>query len=300
MRYLLFIWVLSLNVICTQLYGQTIIDLENGGNVRSKNLRDYDKDKLVASKIAEKDSLKYVECLTRGFNALHTDSLKMARTYFTEALALRPSAPGNYIIHKQLALIAEAEGDFHKASQQYTLILKQYPEFHDVRAARASANLQLRHFKESIEDCDVLLKQTVTSVSRERLYFIRASAYMGQRLLKEARQDFEQVSLLNPENLNAPIMIALILHDEGRMQEALNRLNLHLQGHPENIEALLLRASFEEELQQFSLARADYDQAIVLAPERSELYLLRASCLESLGLKELARRDRLKAQSLRR
>lgn len=276
---------------------QTIVELNRGGNVRAKNLRDYDKALLESQ--SKLDSLKYVEHLTRGFNALHDDSLLLAKFYFEEALRLREDAPGNHIVRLQLARIAEVEGDFRKAADMYSYILRQQPDNVDVRIARAAVNLQLRYFKEAKDDCDVLLKLSHEKAVLERLYFVRASANMGMRLFSAAQRDFEQVLRLNPQHQNAPIMLSLLLHDEGRTNEALNKLNLYIQVHPESVDALLLRATFEMEMSQYEAARVDLDDALKLAPFRADLYLERANCFEKLGLKEKARKDRLKAKSLR-
>lgn len=276
---------------------QTVIELDKGGAVRSKNLRDYDK--AVSLEQAQMDSIKYVDHITRGFNALHDDSLRLAQSHFEAALKLRPNAPGNHIVKQQIAKIAEAEGRFADAANLYTQILKQQPDLHAIRIERAALNLQLRHFKESKEDCDVLLQQTSTSIDAERLYFIRASANIGLRLNDDAQRDFEHVLKLNPRHESAPIMLALLLHDEGQANKALTLLNLHLQAHPENVEALMLRASFEMKQSRYEAARADLDKAISLAPDEPALYLERANCFDKLKNKERARRDRLKAHTLK-
>ncbi len=276
---------------------QTIIDLNKGGNVRSKNIRDYD---IAIDRHQQlQDSLKYVELITRGFNALHTDSLQQAKTYFDEALKLRPEATGNYIIRQQLAKIAEAKGDLTEAAKIYTQILKQQPNLHEIRADRAAIYLQIHHFKEAKEDCEILFNQSPLPISAEHLYFMRATAHTGLRHFEDARKDYEHVLRLNPKHPSAPILLALLFHDNGQTNKALNLLNLHLQAQPENIDALTLRASFEMELSHYEAARVDLDKAISLAPNTPELYLERATCLDKLGHKDSAQRDRLKAQKLR-
>jgi tetratricopeptide (TPR) repeat protein len=270
---------------------QTVIDMDKGGQVRNKTLRDYDR--RIQAEVLKEDSLKYVDCLTRAFNALYVDSLTQAQTFFQEALALRPDAPGNYIVRKHLAEICEARGELKEASMLYSKILKEHPEMHQVRIARAAVNVQMHYYQEAQVDCDYLLSREYNALPMERLYFIRATALMGMRQNKEARKDLERVVLLNPDNLNAPIMLALSFYNDGQPQEALNRLNLHLQSHPKNIDALLLRANFFMEIKRYEAALDDLTAVLTMAPKSAEAYMQRAACYEKLGKLEAAQADRM-------
>lgn len=289
---------LLLMCISTSAVAQTVIDLNKGGSVRSKTLSDYDKEAYI--KATKADSVRYADCLKRAFSALHCDSLAEAKTFFKEALKLRPTADGNYIVEQHLGEIAEVEGHLNEAEKHYTQALKQKPDFHQIRMSRAVVSLQLHHFLEAKNDCDALLALTPTKEERTRVLFIRASALMGMRLNQEARKDLETLCLLDPKNENAPIMLALSLHDEGRSQEALERLTLHLGINKENVDALALRASIYGALKLHDLALLDYDEAIRLTPENAELYLERATCFEKLGKHSAAEKDRLKARKLRK
>lgn len=284
--------------IATSATAQTVIDLNNGGSVRAKNLHDYDRE--MAVKAAREDSVRYADCLKRAFSALHCDSLSEAKRYFKEALALRPTAEGNYIVEQHLGEISEVEGLLGEAEQHYTNALKQNPELHHTRMARAVVAVQLRHFSEAKTDCDALLTLTPTKEERMRLLFVRATALMGLRLNKEARKDLETLCFLDPKNENAPVMLALSLHDEGRSQEAIEQLNRHLSVHPENVEAYALRGAIYEAQNLNDLATLDYDEAIKRAPERADLYEERARCLKKLGKHTAAEKDRLTARKLRK
>ena len=277
---------------------QTVIDLNNGGSVRAKNLRDYDRE--MAAKAVREDSVRYTDCLKRAFSALHCDSLSEAKRYFKEALSLRPTAEGNYIVEQHLGEISEVEGLLGEAEQHYTNALKQNPELHHTRMARAVVAVQLRHFSEAKSDCDALLTLTPTKEERMRLLFVRATALMGLRLNKEARKDLETLCFIDPKNENAPVMLALSLHDEGRSQEAIEQLNRHLSVHPENVEAYALRGAIYEAQNLNELAALDYDEAIKRSPERADLYEERARCLEKLGKHTAAEKDRLAARKLRK
>lgn len=289
---------LLLPIITISASAQTIIDIDKGGNVRSKTLQDYDRE--AHNQAAKADSLHYADCLKRAFSALHCDSLTIAKKHFKEALQLRPKAEGNYIIEQHLGEIAEVEGRLDEAEQHYNAALRQKPELHHIRMARAVVELQLHHFMEAKNDCDALLNLTPTKEARTRLLFIRASALIGMRLNHEARQDLEALCLLDPKNENAPIMLALSLHEEGRSQEAIERLTHHISVNMGNVDALALRATIYSALNLHDLALLDYDAAIHLAPQSAALYIERAQCLEQLGKHSLAEKDRLKARTLSR
>jgi Flp pilus assembly protein TadD len=123
---------------------------------------------------------------------------------------------------------------------------------------------------------------------------------MGMRLNKEARSDLEELCFLAPKNENIPVMLALSLHDEGRSQEAIERLNAHLRINPENVEALALRAAIYSSQGLLDLALLDYNETLRLNPENADLYIERAACLEKLGKRASAEKDRLTARQLRR
>ena len=64
-----------------------------------------------------------------------------------------------------------------------------------------------------------------------------------------------------------------------------------MQAHPEEVQALVLRADLEAGFGRFEAARVDYDTAIRLAPDQADLYVRRASVLLRCGAKGAARKD---------
>ena len=90
----------------------------------------------------------------------------------------------------------------------------------------------------------------------------------------------------------------MTLEKEGRPKEALQRISIYINAHPEDLNALLYRIHLEEEQQNFPSLRNDYDQALRLAPDNRELYVGRASVLIQQKDFGAARRDLDKAVSL--
>lgn len=293
---------LLLALSASALSAQTIIELKPGGTVRAKDLDDYKADDPKPVERLREDSLTYVDNLRRGFNALHSDSLREARRLFTEALRLRPTAPGNHIIYYNLALLDIAEGKVREAAESLTEILNHTPDYYDARLARAQANLRLKRSREAIEDARTLIDRSRASdvpqdiVDQAR--FVRAAARYEARLYPEARTDLESILRDQPENLNALVLHSLTLYRMGQPKEALNRLNLIVSAHPDDVDALATRAEVEAELEMNAPARADYDALIRLEPNEPSHHIGRARMLIRLDEKAAARRDLDKAVAL--
>lgn len=284
---------LLLPVLPALLPAQTIIELSPGGNVRGKTVEDYRNEAKMAE-IQRQDSLQYVDHLRRAFNALCTDSLDEAEQRFNQALKLRPHAPGNYVVRYNLALIDMARGQNRQAIAKLTPIINDYPLYYDARLARAEAELHAAQLREAIEDAEVLLSRElagVTDDAQNKARFIRAAARYELRLYPEARMDVLELLKNHPDNENAQLLNALILQRTGQPNEALNRLNLIVEAHPQSIDALTTRAGVLAELEKYALAKADYDALIELAPGESEFYIQRAKTLINLQQKAAARRD---------
>lgn len=283
------------------LYGQTIIELKKGGSVRAKTVDDYKEGENYLLR-QHKDSLAYTDHLRRAFNALYCDSLREAEMLFSEALRLRPDAPGNHVVRYNLGLIDMARGEYKKASEKFTEIISDYPAYYDARTARAEAYLQTGRAAEAITDAEYVMSRPDESGIPEemmlRARFVRGAARYRLRLYPEAHTDLEQIITRSPENINARILDALTLAEMGQKKEAINRLNLIVSAYPESTDALSTRATLEAELGQYGPARADYDRLIEMRPQESNYYIERARALIAIGEKTQAKRDLDKAVSL--
>lgn len=299
MRILLSALLLALGT--TALHGQTIIDLKRGGGVRAKTIDDYKREQQMTERLAG-DSVTYVDHLRRAFNALRTDSVDQADRLFKAALKLRPDAPGNYVIHYYLAQIESARGHYDKAIEKFSSLLRDMPDYYDARLGRAEAALQAGKAREAIDDCTLLITpgklRAVPDDLRRRALFVRAAAQYQLRLFTQTRTDLETLLREEPDNTEAQTLDALTLQKMGQPKEALNRLNLIVAAHPQNVEALTTRAGIEAELEMYALARADYDTLIRLHPTESDYYIERARMLLRLDQKQAARNDLDKAVKL--
>lgn len=278
----------------TTVQAQTIIELKPGGTVRSKTIDDYKQEQQMTERL-QQDSLQYVDNLRRAFNDLRTDSIDRAERLFRENLKLRPDAPGNYVIRHYLALIDMARGNYRQAADQLDELVKNFPDYHDARIARAECNLQLGKANEAIRDAEVLLPtnnlQLVPDDIMERAQFVKASAHYQLRRYNDAHTELLVLLKDNPTLTEARVLDALCLQQMGQPKEALNQLNLIAEANPDNDDVLAARARLECDLKMYAPARADYDRIIALQPDDPNSYIDRARVLISLGEKTAARRD---------
>ena len=281
-----------------QITGQTIVELRKGATtVRSKNIHDFDV-QAKDERMLREDSLKYADNLKWAFNYLHSDSLNAAERLFRECLRLRPKAPGNNIVRRCLGQIALSQGRFKEAIETFTEVLRLNPADHGARMDRATTYLQDKNPQACITDCDLLMQAAQTDSLRERLFFLRGAAQLQCRQYSNARNDLEKVLSFNPSNANAPILLAMTLEKEGRPKEALQRISIFINAHPQDLNALLYRIHLEEEQKDWTALHNDYDQGILLAPDNRELYIGRAKVLIQQKYFSNARRDLNKAVSL--
>lgn len=278
---------------------QTVIDLNRGGLVRSKTIDDYKEEAKMTERLRA-DSLEYVDCLRRGFNALHDDSLAAGEALFEKALKLRPAAPGNYIVRHTLAGIAAARGNYPSAHQLYSRVLKEQPEYAPSRAARASVALRLGMAREAVADVDAVmaLKPAERAPYEQEARFVRAAARYELHLYADALADLALLLRNEPQHVGGRVLEALCEEKLGRPKAALEKLSAALAAAPLEADLLQARAALLRRMSKHEAALADYNETIRLRPDESSNYLLRAELLLQLGKKGEAKRDLLEAVKL--
>ena len=200
------------------LNAQTVIDLHTG-RISAKTKDDYHIETREKWQI-ERDSLEYIDCLTRAFNHLHTDSLLQAQDLFERALRLRPDAPGNYVVEHNLGRIAMARAQWNEAVNRLNKVLQVQPAMSDAR-----------------ED--------------------RATCYMELAMYELARRDYDNLLLQHPDDPHLLLLKAIALSRSAAPYDALDILDSLIADHPDNAEAYLVRAEIHFMLKQYGYARRD-------------------------------------------
>ena len=276
---------------CCCLPAQTIIDLQRGGNVRAKTAEDYNRENADVTARIKADSTAYNDRLIRGLNALHSDSLTLAKKLFEEALELRPTAPANFVIKHNLGRIQMAWMHYNEAVGIFTKILKEQTMNREVRLDRATCYFELNNLQAGLADCQVIIDGEQRDEIYIRTLFLRSATYRRARQARHAKADLEEILRLRPENISAQLLLPLCLEQMGQPQEALTRMNFFVTAHPELPDGWAARAELELRQQMPEAARADYDKAIELSPQDAELRIARAKVLLQIGAKASARKD---------
>lgn len=272
-RLLLIFILLALSL--SHIHAQTVIDLHRGGvTARAKNRTDYDTQHR-SPELLRRDSLEYVDCLTRAFNYLHTDSLIPARQCLERALRLRPDAPGNYIVRSQLGQIAMTEGRYAEAVSEFDRVLRERPGEYDIRRLRATCYMERQMPQQALEDCRTLFRQTTDTTAAVEILFLQSAAHRQMRQYTQVGEDLQHILRLMPLNTSATLLYALNLESLGQPQEAINRLNLYVSAHPHDIEGLTARAQVLLRQGLKVLALEDVQTALRLEPHNPTLVALK-------------------------
>lgn len=280
------------------LSAQTIIEFGRGGvEARGKTLDDYKIQRRTPEELRE-DSLEYHDCLTRAYNYLHLDSLVLARKCMERALTLRPDAPGNNVLHRELGKIAMAEGKYGESIGHFDVVVRHSPMDLDSRLQRASCHVILEHPQQALDDCRTLFQHIVDTATAVQVLYLQSAAHRQLRQYAQVSEDIRQILRLDPRNQAAQLLQAINLVELGQAQEGLNRLNLYVSAHPSDVAGRKARAEVLLQLRQYVLARAEADEALLLSPSDAALYLLRAKILDEMGEKRAAKADRQRAKSM--
>ncbi|MBO7660247.1 MAG: tetratricopeptide repeat protein, partial [Bacteroidaceae bacterium] len=113
----------------------------------------------------------------------------------------------------------------------------------------------------------------------------RAYCYSQRHEYAEARIDYLRVLEEDAINYSAQLGLALLCQNTNKMTEALERITLMVEGHPDKAELYSVRASMYAENKQLELAIMDLDKAVELEPVNPNYYLSRAYLHKQQGNK---------------
>ncbi len=275
----------------TAVQAQVVVDLKKGGPmVKSKTLKDYDHQGRDERALRE-DSVQYVDCLRRAFNALATDSLPQAEALLKEALHLRPDAKGNYVVWRNLGLISLAREDMRQAIERFSKALLAQPTDQESRYNRAKAYFLLNNFAETIADCDIFLKQDATNLLADSAHLLRAAAKVELRQYAAARAELTDLLTRKPNKSEAHLLLLCILQAEGRLQEMRAETVKFCKNCPNNKQDLVMFLDGAKQTGNIEEAKIIYDALLEDAPDNGLYRIERAKILLALGQKQAARED---------
>ena len=270
-------FILFLFCLCTltsNVTAQTIIDLQNGGKVRSKNINDYKKEDVNIQLRRAKDSVAYNRCLVVALNEAYAGRLDTAETYLKEALKLCPDAESNHVVYDMLGRICTYRGDSVKAIEQFTRALRIKPSYVPSRLMRAEQFQVMNNHAKCIEDCTYLLErhsESMTDEEKIKAYFMSAVSHFETKQYDKALAYTKELLQKSPQNKEALLLEALITEQMGRRQEAREKITTLIYQNPDDTDLYLERAQMYERDGLFDLAILDLEAVLKLNPGQKDI-----------------------------
>ena len=243
---------------------------------------------------------------------INAEQLDKAQAVLQQLIQQVPNHPQAVPLY---AYLLEKQGQSEQALQWMKQALYQYPEQQEWRLMYARLLAEAEEFDESIHQFEQLLSQHpqhgdilyalgVLSLQKEQLaaakkYFTEllklgeqeniAYYYLGQIAqvendLTTALSWYKKVDG-GPIYLNAQARIALILSEQGHLDQAVEYLqNVPVEDDDEAITLIQLEAELLADKEQYDQAMAAYNRALQLKPDNVELLYSRAILAEKMGL----------------
>ena len=213
----------------------------------------------------------YDELITRAMNAVESDSLYQAETWFKKALQLEPANMRNALLFSNLGTIQRRMGKNKEALESYSLALNLTPYSITMLLNRASMYLDMDYLDKAYVDyCNVI---DLDAKNQEALGF-RAYIYMRRRQYQDARNDYQKLLEVVPGDKTARIGMAMVNQKLQRYRESLEEFNRLIVDYPKDVSLLKARAELEVEMNTLELALLDLESAVKMAPNDAEIYVM--------------------------
>ena len=213
----------------------------------------------------------YDELITRAMNAVESDSLYQAETWFKKALQLEPANMRNALLFSNLGTIQRRMGKNQEALESYSLALNLTPYSITMLLNRASLYLDMDYLDKAYVDyCNVI---DLDAKNQDALGF-RAYIYMRRRQYQDARNDYQKLLEVVPGDKTARIGMAMVNQKLQRYRESLEEFNRLIVDYPKDVSLLKARAELEVEMNTLELALLDLESAVKMAPNDAEIYVM--------------------------
>ncbi|MBQ7539962.1 MAG: hypothetical protein IJT13_02435 [Bacteroidaceae bacterium] len=250
---------------------QTIIDLQNGGKVRSKNINDYKKEDVNIQLRRAKDSVAYNRCLVVALNEAHAGRPDTAEIYLKEALKLRPDAESNHVVYDLLGRIRIYHGDSLKAIDHFSHALRINAAYSPSRIMRATLYQEIGNHAKCIEDCRYLLEyhpEKLTTEEKTNVLSLSIFSHIQLKMYDTAMQHVRELLKLSPQNKEALVLEVLVTERMGRRQAAIEKISTLIHQYPDDAYLYLDRAKMYECENLLDLALLDLQAAQKLNPQQ--------------------------------
>ena len=213
----------------------------------------------------------YDELIAKAVNAIEQDSLYQAEGYLKEALRKDPSNMKNALLFSNLGTVQRRMGKHKEALESYSLALNLTPYSVTMLLNRASLYLEMDYLDKAYVDyCNVI---DLDAKNMEALQF-RAYIYMRRRQYRDARNDYQSLLGIKPDDKTARIGMAMANQKLQRYKESFEELNRLVVDYPKDASMLKARAELGVETNSLEMALLDLENAAKLTPDDAEIYVL--------------------------
>jgi predicted Zn-dependent protease len=215
-----------------------------------------------------------------GLVRLTQNNTDSARKLFQETLS---QDPHNWIAHRYLAKLADAEGNTRLAVEHYQRIVKpEAGEFTQLHAAYARDLAKLKRYDNMV----ALLEPLTSSKTDPELTLLLSEAYLSQGNIEAARQQLEKAKNISPDNLRIQLLSAIDQRLTGQAEQSVKQLQLLIGKDNDNALFHYHHALALLKLDKSEQALTAFDNAVAKSPHTSSLRVMLAREFEQLGQPE--------------
>ena len=200
---------------------------------------------------------------------------------------------GNILLLVNLGTVQRNLGKHDEALLSYNIALENYPQVPLILHSRASLLCEMNKLGEAMADYNTILKVAPDDV--EALYR-RALIYMTNKLPLAAKADFEQMCLVDKNNLLGQMGLAMIMKRNGEWTEAEELYTDLIYKHKTNADLYFNRAECYFQLNKLARTQEDLMKATEYGYNEAPLFILRGQLRLAQYDKLSAKEDFLKAK----
>jgi len=236
----------------------------------------------VADNVKVSPASFYLFAANYEWDTKHPD---LAKADFAEALTLEPD---NADIWGERGGLRQQHGDYAEALVDFNRALELDPTHADWLLYRGIVKDHLGDYPGAIADFNQAL---VYTTNRANVLFLRGITLMHQDDPAGASADFDQAIALNPKNTNAYLARAALKQKTGDADGAIADTTRIIELNPDQPDAYIVRGMVEWDQDDYRHAIVDLSQFIKMKPTEAIGYDLRASAHQMLGEFTLALAD---------
>jgi tetratricopeptide (TPR) repeat protein len=192
--------------------------------------------------------------------------------------------PNNQSARFSLAILKTQQSEFDEAEELLDGLKAQDPDSLPITYAQVQLNLRQDKAQEALQLCDEL----VGKLNSASAYILRARTHTTLKRIDKAIEDFEQATVIEPNNVEVWIARSELYRSIGKPNEAIADIEHALSVAPEDVQIqiqkraipLLLASGDADKINQ---GKAMLDEALRLNPEDIQLRLYKVNSLLTEG-----------------